>query len=449
MSLDSLEWFSSGHDRLSDCGGFDRITFSNLEQSTFYSIAILIGRNKCGILGAGRAFDWCNVNCSVGCVNIPGDKLKKFILIVGILIILVISSHDIVYAQEETPTPTPSPTERIAGICPVNTPMSTPLSIDYLMRCPQCGITSTPSDYSFNIIDFQVSTFEINTLAVTTSTITPGGPTLTPSATPTMTPTPTLTPTSHPQGYKLEHLGSKFWGQQQPGGEHPTFYYGSAYYTPGFRGFVINPGLHSLPGQLYKLSWDNSNFTTYSSASAANLIIFWGVDADDRAAALNQHNLLAGWEDSYANWWPDNQKIPPDYPGEYLKIRNRGDSIYNARAEIYALYYDTGLVPTPTPVIGDCSEWDYLEDNPLVDGLAFVVTQGDCIIIVPDFEASLPEINILGLVVFPGFDLDIEGISFCPSYVTFSDLRIADMEIPADVMLIPAVLFVVMLLMRL
>lgn len=104
------------------------------------------------------------------------------------------------------------------------------------------------------------------------------------------------------------------------------------------------------------------------------------------------------------------------------------------------------LEPTQTPTPDNsCNTWEYLTEEQAASYTAMTISQGECIVMVPEFSIDLPAYGEL----IPSVQMGVPGISYCPKLVTMGTFQLAGFEIPTDALLIPAVVFLILLIFRL
>jgi hypothetical protein len=108
-----------------------------------------------------------------------------------------------------------------------------------------------------------------------------------------------------------------------------------------------------------------------------------------------------------------------------------------------------------TPVNGYCSVYDYVPEgaltpwgNPIVDFGGITVWDGECAVVIPEWGVNFGGWN-LGGITLPGINFNIPGVSLCPKWANLGTLTLAEFEIPTDLLIIPAVMFVVGLIFKL
>lgn len=101
--------------------------------------------------------------------------------------------------------------------------------------------------------------------------------------------------------------------------------------------------------------------------------------------------------------------------------------------------------PSPTPPGAiDCSVWGTIDEIPIVDGGGYSVTPGDCITILPAFGIDLPEVGS-----FEGRYVGWNEFAICPEWVSFDPVRVIDFVLPVEIMILPAVMFLIGLIIKL
>ena len=377
-----------------------------------------------------------------------------------------------VYAQESTPTPTVTPapifnntgTPAAFGDCPVGTPYPTPLSIDYYTYCAVC-IPPTPTPLT--------GITPIGLTPIPYGTLPPDGYTPVPSGTPSPSATPTseFTATPTENSSYIPSVVSVYDGANIPqlivDSENIT----RISYSPGTElGMKISnnapAGIHHVIGVEYfhggllryqSGGWYNRWRFYFENKNQLNLKI---VFADDSAIYPGVTINLGNGISNIIPLTQFNESLNFD---QLIKFNIEYDSVDNTGYDIkFVWFYQSahdptygsvimqqvwdwgGLnpiptpTPSPTPIPGYCNEYDYEGDTPMVDLPPIYVIPGDCIKIIPDFVINLPAVG----EVIPVINWGINGMSICPMWVQIGDFQIADFVIPAELLFVPALMFI-------
>lgn len=411
--------------------------------------------------------------------------------IIGILFSLscLILNYSPVHA--ETPTVTPIPTNTptpLIGYCPSTTPLPQRLSLDYYSYCQACISEKTPTP-AFGITPLALSTLSLN--ALTPGTPSPTGGTPTPSQTPTITPTPSPTAFYNFTIFsKLTSVGGsspQFTNYQMPdnevqapllnyssygtkenvyylaNGSDPAGYkvyyefisysYGGSYmygvqtYVSIWNNFsqtisvTFRPDSYVYPGQTKTIPANSTAYYYWTNNSS------WGA-FDDRGKAHIAFDLTlpASWNSTATD------VTIKTYMGD---VGNSGSRTFLMASRIIRGGY---VNPTPTPqpatptitptgnVPSWCGSYDYQDTSKGIVGWgAVTISQGACIKFVPEINLDLPAVGEL----IPAIGFTSPGISLCPKYVDLGTFTVAGTEIPTDLLALPAVVFLLWVILSL
>jgi len=408
--------------------------------------------------------------------NKGGGRGGVFRIILSLVICFLSFPGQFVHAQdtptpEPTNTPSPEPTNTPysifvppaeitpGAVCPPGTPFPTPLSIQYHNYCSQC----VPENNNYLITPLPFGTLTIGTLL-------PGGTnTPDPNITPTTTNVPTLTPTITPQIFNI--VGSFYDG----GGNIPIEVEVS-HTTTGFNGGkhwgIVIKNLSGLNGTV-KVSGTIKVDVTYSFYPRLTQVKFGYI----QHASVGTQLVTRCFMGCTSHDFSDNQSFTEElyfsnnstpYSGyqtflfEFDYYPKLNESItfdvygYGANTSsvttdylwtLQNINYFIGIptpTPSPTPITAYCSEYDYIsEDDPsLLDFGGISIRQGSCLKLIPDFEIDLPAVGEL----IPPINWGIDGFSICPKWVDLGTFEILEIEIPLDILALPAVIFLLVLI---
>lgn len=395
----------------------------------------------------------------------------KRVLIILFLVVQVLSV--VVYpVNAQTPTPPNNLPE-----CP-GYPPQYPLSFAYVQRCGHCAqqnVTPTVAGTQY-FKTIAVPTIVYKTLASSLGhagvtpgvTLTPtslGHADVTPGVEITNTPTPdgTLTPFPTPipniDGY-WEFKSVRVYGSAYSGYRRMVF--GVNYSTP-YTGYNVDDGWKLL-GQFYGRTWTGSTtiFSKYPNDPGGPYTYWLQWPQNSGQNHYPSYPVL-----------PENQQqrdifatvasLPTGISAGALSYGSNNLALTNEwttnRADptvwvIYGKWHEPAPIPTATPTItptvtatatplGLCSQYEYMNYDPVANLGDFSVTDGECVKIVPDWSLDIPEVNIIGLYEFTGYSLTIPSLAVCPKWVSLGQMSIMGFDLPADIMLVPVIMFLV------
>lgn len=378
-----------------------------------------------------------------------------------------------VFAQD---TPTPEPTSYSLfptptpisdyGACPVGTPLPTPLTLEYINNCPLC----VPA-YEFPVTPIAFGTFEVNPIG----TITPGTPEPTVESTSTITPTPV--PLTYTRAWYNLWLGELFLPEEYVSKARTGLVY---YYSPhdqilidGFDLSTNNSELHNSAVTHWIIDIDgvapigSSSYWSYSrditlslsnNSCTGNIYLDLNLDGIYEIT-VNQGSSYVLYQvvDNHNTLLQVHETLEFNLKLQSYCTVNRdalidfyvGGMISNKQASMGAIYFEEEYIytpePTPTPTPnGYCNEYDYIgdEEDTLVDFGGIEIWQGACLVLIPNFSIDLPAVG----EVIPAVNWGIDGFSICPKWVDLGTFEILEIEIPLDILALPAVVFLLLLI---
>lgn len=359
------------------------------------------------------------------------------------LVLLVLMATSVASAQDETPTVTPTATYPPgSGDCPRDEPLQTPLAVDYMLRCWQCVPTQTPAVPGIGITP--LPTMLIGTPGVDI-TQTVG--------------TPTVMPT---QVY--QDIVVKMDGVVREKEVYYDYYWTGSYSAP--KNTKVQPHATRVD-QRYTVGLKVNNhyyMKDYMGLGRAVKLIINNY-SKDRVYVKKDGVLIMTVEygETSRAWTVPGSNatdvyIDAAFEIEVVKSKGLGDDVdfyfqltsYSTQTRWETMAWMPGpwieRTPTPTLVPGDCNEYEYQgELVPLVAVPEITITQGSCYVLVPEF---LIHFDAVGSLV-PEVNIDIRGMSICPKWVDLGTFQILEMDIPVDVMFIPAVIAVLFLIFAL
>lgn len=392
-----------------------------------------------------------------------GQGGAKLLIAFPLVAIILMATFSIAFAQTPSTTPTPQPTPTGTTVpCPSTTPLSTPLSLDYLNQCSVCVFKSPTATSALS-----VKTLDIYQL---TRTGTIG---------PTQSPTVTLTPTPIPVTPVPQYTSTL------AGWYKPNWYTGSTDSgiplngTYGIRSqyvnaWIYNGGISTNWYQQVDIHLAGTRTAPgYDETPYGNAKIYMGVsNRGNSAFTINGVNIPAHTDvnidlviipfNSTYEYKLDTQFLilgVPDswqqlsitiyYPGNGTWTDSSTWSFTRGGAPMptFTPQYTSTPIPTltPTPVIGACSAWGYQDSTQLVGYSGVTVSQGDCAVIIPQFSIHLPAVG----TVIPAIDWDGIGVSICPKWVNLGTFSVGTLTLPTDILMLPAVIFIMWLIFSL
>ena len=99
------------------------------------------------------------------------------------------------------------------------------------------------------------------------------------------------------------------------------------------------------------------------------------------------------------------------------------------------------ITPTPEPFYVDCMHPTYIRNDPFAEFNPPEYTSTVCYGIVPEINIELPDIGDFTQ------DIEIPEIEFCFEKFTFPSMVLADVYIPLELLLLPAVMLIISLIM--
>lgn len=400
---------------------------------------------------------------------------------ISILIVLLALMVSVVpvMAQTETPgTPEPqataTPTRPAGSKCPEITPSGT-VSIDWYSRCGNCsgvpGSTETPMS-TIPVVNYL-------------ETATPTGV--------AVTVTPSVTPTGEANKYYMVQAYKESTTVQDVGS--------LSYY--------IDYGVCQGDQYVGQIAYMDSRFTHIADPAKDALV---SIDnGGTHQYMINAKTFDGGWCGSpyscniYAKRYLSVMCGTYDIPGEGVGTQvcidmvkllrpittglTQGSGVYRAEGTVYQEIADRPLmhklndgarirggvwqtegtpinistnfefavypicygnhyeVPTPTPEPGYCEEYEYEsgESTPVAGYTGIKTRQGECSVIIPNWQVSIPA---LGEVV-PAIDLGLQGMSICPTYIDLGSFSLGGIDIPGDILALPAMIAVLWVLLAL
>lgn len=389
----------------------------------------------------------------------------------GVITILLLFSicfpADTVNAQTVTPEPLyPTPTGiGEIGACPVGTPLPTPLTLEYYQNCAECV-----PDTGFDITPLPFGEFGITPFATSTPGITP---------TPTVSPTPDLNDFSSFVTARMDSLAwtlipfppDTYLTHSQLDKSYSVFYpYNFFMYATG--------GMNSDDKYYYaSVKFDIDVIWDYRSG-AGSMWRSYDIEYQNSNARLIELDFdLDGIYEVQLNFGQkyseqilyDNHQNNQAHESRLFNIIVHGSS--TSAVNFVINFDDSGNIGygndvtlgiewhqylsdipepeptiTPTPGAGYCSEYDYMgdDDETLLDFGGIDIWQGECLVIIPNFTIDLPAVGEL----IPAVNWGINGFSICPKWVTLGTFEILQIEIPMDILGLPAVIFLLLLIFR-
>lgn len=405
----------------------------------------------------------------------------KYLKLVFVLA-LVMLPHGVVYA--DTPTPTPPDTSYL-GACP-DYPPEGQLSIEYMTYCGHClpqptsaiptlAIPTPEMLYLFGscseydgalaagCVEEQVGTL---TECVCPGSFNWGGAG---GGTPTVIPsTPIPQPTPTPQ---VDHLymvqGENYtWHHDYVNQVGDTWMPDSSNYK-SIGGTAVCGGDDITVGWYTALLIDTQNLAgdmagkvqTYFGEST-----YWGSNTWTRGICWDKADdyyaggVKYGWGRACSE---ANLQVDISYNNNNvndgsvaLRFRWPFQSSGNVGYSQFKLCYgneEPGQEPEPTPtpvptqVPGYCSTYDYMTTDTIVGYGGITTRQGDCIILIPDISIDLPAVGEL----IPAVQFGTKSMAICPVWHDLGQFSIANIDIPIDILALPALVFVLLMIFRL
>ncbi len=381
-----------------------------------------------------------------------------------IMLLLLLLPGKLAYGQstpEPTNTPyspynTPVPPGDPGNVCPAGTPLPTPLSMQYYDICGHC-IDSSLDDWLITPIPFGTL------LPYGTGTPGPGVVTATPAFTPTATLNPLLNNVyawiEYGVGLSLNPWAYDYIYSWSDSG-------GSAYY--GMKWNTNPDGISSGSSYTFNVSTVINAYSGIASSGYGNkkvqLVVYNGcynqgnVEIEFVQGSLaGQSYTISGTEQYFTIYETAQDVIFSIFEQEVINVTVNGYCGSGADTHIQYQFLNhwqkTGRnfsissewnlgtfnsYPTPITDPGYCSVYDYQDDDTLVDYPGIIIRQGECIVIIPDFAINLPAIgeNI------PAVEWGIQGFSICPKWVDLGEIKVAEFEIPVDIVALPALVFI-------
>jgi hypothetical protein len=357
----------------------------------------------------------------------------KRVLFLGVILallpaLLLIGTDSVLAQAAQTPlgtfafstsTPVPS-TATHTPLPPCASGISNISGLDpnWLASCGHCVSTATPT-----------SQYVIGTTIPTGDTSTPG-----------TTATPAQTATSTPSPWQLHYASS-------PGGEYPA---ASSQFTmetdPEVAGRIVGMAVAYLDQpsaqQARNLTSETgySGFSTWSGGSlAGRTVVIWAPAqaymapnaAADRAAFVGERDWFS-WTGGFGEFWIVGQEA--GYIGMW--IAQIGPGFASHFQPIGYVYFGEPLSgeATPTPSVVSCTQPTYRDETPIVSYGGFQQLGGSCYTLIPGFSFTIP--SIFGLN--EEFNLGADTYQLCVQWYSFPELSILTLQIPLDLVILPA-----------
>lgn len=365
--------------------------------------------------------------------------MKVFILVAVVVVLSLVVGVDVVRAQ----TPTPTPTAYYMA-CAEDITETVMLDPDWVSVCAECLIPPTPTPF-IEMTPFP--TYALTGTITATATITP---TMTPVPTNTPVPSPTATPHLYYKAYNQSFTitnGNCNSPTNQLIGLSDTI-------RGEIRGVVIH---WTASGNLGNLGLKDLSGTFNGGSSGARdrsqgTCLYVGSSSNCNSANVADEDF------AFSPWIPYTWKAyntgDPVNLGIFAQANCNNGTLSWSGVVDGLVYYGIPLVPTPTvtptptitptpePYYVDCMHPVYIPDDPFADFNPPEYNGTVCYGIIPRVQ-----IELLDLGDFTQ-DIDIPEVEFCFEKYTFPSLQLADIYIPLELLLLPAVMFIVALIMQ-
>ena len=122
----------------------------------------------------------------------------------------------------------------------------------------------------------------------------------------------------------------------------------------------------------------------------------------------------------------------------------RGDykSSFNDTLYQYPVCYG---IPSEPIQLGYCNNYEYLDEGGIVQYPEIEVIQGSCLTLLPNFSYTIPAFGELWGATEIGWD----GFQICPKWVTLQPIKVFDLELPLELMVIPFIMLLFGIIIRL
>lgn len=405
---------------------------------------------------------------------------NKVIGIFGILSILIMIINPPCGGADITPTPS-------GYICPINTPLPTLLSVEYIAQCDTCvkALTPTGEGATATLSDFDILSTQYVATKQAIGTVNPksliakqtqfaydktlrANPDYEITQTAYML-TPTLNSTEVYQATQTANVTT-----QTPEPTQEPEYYVSEIFEYTYIRYNDDEYIIDLP--ITNLEELRRILVVNRILNGATWMSYAIGDSDFWKGMGNQPEdpkYLDRWSNQYipeeitssmnSNFLTDTGTTATNivYAGynsynisQLKMVVSNGEVGDSSRFYIQFLYYgippaEPTQVPEPTqtqeptqpPYIVDCSSWDYDEERiPVITYGDFLITPGDCFTLLPGKEFEVP-----------GDDPTVVGwpeVQICPQLVTIPEMSILGFELDISLFALPFVIYLISLIMK-